>query len=629
VTAVIALLEPRVPALGLGVLYLLAVVPIALVYGSVAADTVSVASMVAFSYLFLPPRYSLDPGSSERWSVLVAFVLCSLVVTQLAARSQREARRSAQLAEEQAALRRVATLVAQTESTSEIFEAVTREIGLLCGADLARMERYESDGTVTAVAAWSREGDGRLAVGTRFAVVGTSIAAQVRETDRPARVDSFAGASGPIAREALALRIRSSVGCPIAVGGRTWGVIAASSTSEAPFPADTESQIGEFTELVSTAVSNAQAHEESVRLTDEQAALRRVATLVARAAPPSDVFTAVADELARLLDADTTMIARADPDAMMTVVARFGGGGEPTPMASRWTLEQPAIVAKVVQTGGSVRVDDGGDSGTFGDPSDSIGAGSSVATPVLVAGRLWGATIVAKECEPLAADAERRTVAFTELVATAIANADARAQLIASRARLLTAGDDARRRVVRDLHDGAQQRLVHTIIALKLARRAQQRDDDSVDEFMADALEQAQQANEELRELAHGILPPVLASGGLQPAVKVLVSRLRVPVEVAVPGERLPAEIEASAYFVIAEALTNVVKHARARRAEINAWVDDRVLHLDVRDDGIGGARADGTGLVGLHDRLAALGGRLRVESPAEGGTRIAATLPL
>jgi signal transduction histidine kinase len=376
-------------------------------------------------------------------------------------------------------------------------------------------------------------------------------------------------------------------------------------------------------------VSNAQAREESVRLTDEQAALRRVATLVARAAPPSDVFTAVADELARLLDADTTMIARADPDAMMTVVARSGGGGEPTPMASRWTLEQPAIVAKVVQTGGSVRVDDGGDSGTFGDPSDSIGAGSSIATPVLVAGRLWGATIVAKEREPLAADAERRTVAFTELVATAIANADARAQLIASRARLLTAGDDARRRVVRDLHDGAQQRLVHTIIALKLARRAQQRDDDSVDEFMADALEQAQQANEELRELAHGILPPVLASGGLQPAVKVLVSRLRVPVEVAVPGERLPAEIEASAYFVIAEALTNVVKHARAQSAEINAWVDDRVLHLDVRDDGIGGARADGTGLVGLHDRLAALGGRLRVESPADGGTRIAATLPL
>ena len=628
VTAVIALLEPRVPALGLGVLYLLAVVPVALVYGSVVADAVSVASMVVFSYMFLPPRYSLDPGSPERWSVLVAFLASALVVTQLAARSRRETRRSAQLADEQAALRRVATLVAETESTSEIFEAVTREVGLLCGADLARMERYESDGTVTAVAAWSREGDARLAVGTRFAVVGTSIAARVRETDRPARVDSFAGASGPIAREALALEIRSSVGCPIAVGGRTWGVIAASSTSEAPFPTDTESQIGEFTELVSTAVSNAQAREESLRLTDEQAALRRVATLVARAAPPSDVFRAVADELARLLDADTAIIARADPGAMMTVVARCGGRGEPTPMASRWTLEQPAIVARAVQTGGPVRVDNG-DFGALGDASDSIGVGSSIATPVLVAGRLWGTTIVAKEREPLADDAERRTVAFTELVATAIANADGRTQLIASRARLLTAGDDARRRVVRDLHDGAQQRLVHTIIALKLARRAQQNDDDSADEFMADALEQAEQANEELRELAHGILPPVLASGGLQPAVKVLVSRLRVPVEVAVPGERLPAEIEASAYFVIAEALTNVVKHARAQSAEINAWVDESVLHLDVRDDGIGGARADGTGLVGLHDRLAALGGRLRVESPEDGGTRIAATLPL
>jgi signal transduction histidine kinase/CHASE3 domain sensor protein len=518
------------------------------------------------------------------------------------------------LADEQAALRRVATLVAQTESTSEIFEAVTREVGLLCGADLARMERYESDGTVSAIAAWSGD-DAALAVATRFALEGPSIAALVRDTHQPARVDSFEGASGPIAREAQALEIRSSVGCPIVVGGRTWGVIAASTRGEAPFPTDTESQIGEFTELVATAVSNAQARAESSRLNGEQAALRRVATLVAQEAPPGEVFTAVADELAQLLDADTTMIARVDPDEMMTIVARSGGRAEETPFPGRWTLEQPTIVAAVVQTGGSVRIDD-----------DS---GDSVATPVHVAGRVWGATIVATQREPLTADAEQRMADFTELVATAIANADARAQLIASRARVLTAGDDARRRVVRDLHDGAQQRLVTTIIALKLARQAQQDEDESADALLVDALEQAEQANAELRELAHGLLPPVLARGGLQAGVNALVSRLRVPVDVDVSGGRLPPEIEASAYFVVAEALTNVVKHSRAQSAQIKAWLEGGELHLDVRDDGVGGARADGTGLLGLHDRLASLGGRLQVESPPNGGTRIAATLPL
>jgi signal transduction histidine kinase len=213
-------------------------------------------------------------------------------------------------------------------------------------------------------------------------------------------------------------------------------------------------------------------------------------------------------------------------------------------------------------------------------------------------------------------------------VATAIANADARAQLIASRARVLTAGDDARRRVVRDLHDGAQQRLVTTIMALRLAREAQH-DGQAADALMADALEQAEEANAELRELAHGLLPPVLARGGLRAGLDALVSRLSVPVDVAVPGERLPPQIEASAYFVVAEALTNVVKHSRAQSAQIKAWLEGGELHLDVRDDGVGGARADGTGLLGLHDRLASLGGRLQVESPPNGGTRIAATLPL
>jgi signal transduction histidine kinase len=319
------------------------------------------------------------------------------------------------------------------------------------------------------------------------------------------------------------------------------------------------------------------------------------------------VFTAVADELGRLLGADSAMVVRIDPGEA-TVVARWGAADGDDP---------PAIMADVVRTGGSVRAD------------DSAGGGSSVATPVLVAGRLWGATIVATASEPLAADTEPRMADFTELVATAIANADGRAQLVASRTRLLTAGDEARRRVVRDLHDGAQQRLVHTIITLKLARSAGEDDGESADALVAEALEQAEQANAELRELSHGILPAGLSRGGLRAAVGALVARVRVPVDVSVASDRLPAEIEASAYFVVAEALTNVVKHSQAESAEVRAWVEDSTLHVDVRDDGIGGARTDGTGLLGLNDRVTALGGRLRIESPPGGGTRIAATLPL
>jgi signal transduction histidine kinase len=201
--------------------------------------------------------------------------------------------------------------------------------------------------------------------------------------------------------------------------------------------------------------------------------------------------------------------------------------------------------------------------------------------------------------------------------------------LAASRARIVAATDEERRRVVRDLHDGAQQRLVQTIVTLKLAQSEAQNDGESADALVVEALDHAERANAELRELAHGILPGALTRGGLRVGVDALVSRMRMPVELAVHGERLPPEIEASAYFVIAEALTNVVKHSLAERAGVKAWVEDSVLHLEIRDDGVGGARPDGAGLVGLQDRVAALGGRLRVESPPEGGTRIAATLPL
>jgi signal transduction histidine kinase len=229
----------------------------------------------------------------------------------------------------------------------------------------------------------------------------------------------------------------------------------------------------------------------------------------------------------------------------------------------------------------------------------------------------------------LPAGTEERIGQFTALVATAISNVEARRELAASRARIVVATDDERRRVVRDLHDGAQQRLVHTIITLKLARRALDRDQEAAPALVGDALHHAERANVELRELAHGILPDVLTRGGLRGGVDALASRMLVPVEIDVSVGRLPTAVEATAYFVVAEALTNVAKHARAGHAQVIARVEDGTLGVQVRDDGVGGAWRGGNGLVGLADRLAALDGELRVESPADGGTLIAAAIPI
>ena len=222
ISGLVALLEPHVPVLSLLVLYLLAVLPVAIVWGTVLAAVTSILSTVVFAYLFVPPRGSIQVTDWRELVAMAVFLVTAVVVGELAARSRREAQESARLSEEQSALRRVATLVAQAGSPQVVFEAVTREVGLLCNADLARMERYEPDGTVTGVAAWGRI-PVELAVGTRFGLDGLSIARGVKETGGPVRVDSFGQDRGAIAREARAVGIRSSVGCPILVGGRLWG----------------------------------------------------------------------------------------------------------------------------------------------------------------------------------------------------------------------------------------------------------------------------------------------------------------------------------------------------------------------------------------------------------------------
>jgi len=532
------------------------------------------------------------------------------------------------LAEEQAALRRVATLVARQTPQADVFGAVAEEIGRLLGVDAIEMIRYEDDRVAAVVASW-----GALApavpIGTRVPLGGQNVTSLVFRTGRAARLDDYGDATGRIAEVATAGGMRSAVGTPIHVEARLWGAMIAASTHDDAPPPDTESRMGQFTELMATAIANAEARAEVARLADEQAALRRVATLVAQGAPPPAVFDAATAEVSRLVGASAVTLARYEDDGLVVLAHRATDihlrVGQRVPMHSS------DLTATVARTGRTARRDGVRDGST---PIAGIlrraGVRSTVAAPVVVDGRTWG--VLAATWTDAAAPpegTEERVAGFAELLDTAIANADSRDQLTASRARVLAAGDDARRRVVRDLHDGAQQRLVHTIITLKLARRALAAGGANAESQLAEALENAERANAEVRELAHGILPWGLTQGGLSAAVRDFVERLELPVDVEVSAGRLARDIEASAYFIVAEALTNVVKHAGASRATVRAAVEDGCLRIEVADDGRGGADPQGYGLLGIADRVAALGGKLDIESGERGGTVLIARLPL
>jgi signal transduction histidine kinase len=350
--------------------------------------------------------------------------------------------------------------------------------------------------------------------------------------------------------------------------------------------------------------------------------------LVARGVPPEEVFASVTEELARLLLAEMANLIRFESDGTYTMLASARG----FPVGGRWPIGGKNPTTTIFETGRPVRSDDYDDNATGPQVGIAREAGlrSTVGVPILVEGRLWGAIGVGSTREALPPDTEARLSSFTELVATAIANAESRAALAASRARIVAAADESRRRIERDLHDGAQQRLVQAVIVLKLALRALSDGDAGAGEIVAEALRHAEQANAELRELAHGIVPAALTRGGLQAGVDALVSRVSLPVSVDVTVERLPAALEATAYFVVSEALTNVVKHAQAAGARVTAQVESGELRVEVRDDGVGGAQGgDGTGLGGLQDRVAALDGRFELESPPGGGTRVCALLPV
>jgi PAS domain S-box-containing protein len=369
------------------------------------------------------------------------------------------------------------------------------------------------------------------------------------------------------------------------------------------------------------------------RLAAEQRALRRVATLVAAESSPERVFTAVSEECARVLQVNSSAVFRYDGHETATIVGRVNRDGvNVLPVGGRLAAGESSAVGRVLRTGAPARIDDWGGVKGDDDIADAIfrvGYRSSAAAPIVVAGELWGAVAIASE-DPLPHDAERRLAAFCELVSLAVASAQARADLIASRARLVSAGDEQRRRLERNLHDGAQQHLVSVAVKLRVAQTQLQARPDVAAKLVEESLHELGVGLEELREIARGLHPAILTEQGLRRALDALAERLPVTVAIDAPEERLPAPVEATAYYIVSEALTNVVKHAGAAAAQVAVRVDGDALRCSITDDGRGGAGVvAGGGLVGLRDRAEAAGGTLSVVSPPGGGTVVTASLPL
>jgi signal transduction histidine kinase len=539
------------------------------------------------------------------------------------------------LAEQQAALRRVATLVARGAAPEEVFAAVTEEIGQLLPVDSAGMGRYEPDGTLIFVASWGRAVD-FVPVGSRWSAEGKNLGTIVFETGRPARIDSYAEATGRVGVTAREKGVRSSVGTPLVVEGRLWGVVGAGSSGEQPLPADTEARLVSFTELLATAIANAENRAALARLADEQAALRRVATLVARGPAPAELFAAVTGEAGRLLGAHLAGMARYESDHTVTVLATWAAEGEQHPLVpGPWPLEGEDLASTVFRTGRPVRIDDyhdvPGRIAAF--VREELGIRSSVASPIVVEGQLWGVLFLhSKQThEPFPRDTESRLTGFTELVATAIANAESRAALATSRARIVAAADETRRRIERDLHDGTQQHLVSLLLELRALQATVPPQLGELRGALSRVAGRLAGVIDQVREISHGIHPAILSTSGLQSALKALARRSAVPVELDLrAGQRLPEQVEVAAYYAVSEALANAAKHAHASVVHVELGTRDAIVRLAIRDDGIGGADpAQGSGLVGLSDRIEALGGKLEFTSPAGNGTTLLIEIPV
>ena len=536
---------------------------------------------------------------------------------------------------EQAALKRVAVTVATETAAERVFDVVTEEVARLLGADAANLVRFGpnlDEGLI--VGKWSEPGVQIPGAGTIVAIEDGSPLTKVARTGAPARLATDdPGVPAELHGRLTALGVTSLVAAPIVVSGHIWGAVVVSLTGDLRFPANAEERLGQFAALVAVALANAQAREELATLADEQAALSRVAVAVATEEHPERLFNAVSEEIGRLFGARAAATMRYVEDAdEAEIVGGWERDGQfEAPLGVRLPFQGGAI-ARVRHTGETARIDLENEPPDVQEHMVAADVSSAVAAPIVVSGRLWGATSISiSGPDRFPADVEARLEKFTNLVAVALANAEAHEQLTASRARIVQAGDAERRRLERNLHDGAQQRFVSLALGLRLAQSQLTADPGAAVDLLARAGEELALGLEELRELARGIHPAVLTDRGLAAAVEALAARATLPVELnGLPSERLPEPIEAAAYYVVSESLANVAKYAAASQAQVDLARDDGLLVVEVSDDGVGGADpGEGSGLRGLTDRVEALGGRLQVSSERGRGTTVRAELPL
>jgi signal transduction histidine kinase len=582
----------------------------------------------------------LPAGTENRLHQFIELIATAIANYEARADLAASEARAGELADEQAALRRVATLVARGVGPEEVFSAVTNEMAQLFGSSRALVGRFEPDGSAMVVVGVS-SGIRRVPIGSRWQLEDYMASTRVYRAGHPVRVErsDFEHVSGPMADVQREIGAVSIVGAPIVVEGKQWGFVTVTNVNK-PLPADAEKRLEKFTELVATAIANAESRAELAgseararKLAEEQASLRRVATLVAEGAAATEVFDAVIAEVGQLLGAAQVGLARYENEHEISVLAIRGQSPEVLRAGVRLPLDGDSVNARILRTGRSARLnfaEEGNGSITEVLRRDNVNA--TVGAPIVVDGALWGMVGASwRGHDQPPADAEERLAQFAELLDTAIANADSRDQLMASRARVIAAADESRRRIERDLHDGAQQRLVTLAVALQ---RAQAKIPSALDEVRTDLGRVADGltgAVNELRDLSRGIHPAILTEGGLSPALKALGRRSEVRVKLDVGFEqRLPDQVEVAAYYTVSEALTNASKHAGATRVWVSLRVKDDVLLLSVRDDGVGGADARrGSGLTGLRDRIEALGGKIEIESPSGSGTLVEVEIPI
>jgi signal transduction histidine kinase len=554
---------------------------------------------------------------------------------ELAARAEQQEADLRMLVQEQAALNRVAVTVATESAAERVFDVVTEEVARLLGADAANLvcfSRTFDEGLI--VGKWSEPGVRIPGAGTVVAIADGSALSRVARTGAPARMATDdPEVPSELHERLIALGVTSLVAAPIVVSGEIWGALVVSVTRDLEFAANVEERLGQFSGLVAVAIANTQAREELATLAAEQAALSRVAVAVATEEHPERLFSAVSEEIGRLFGARAAATVRYvdDPGAAEIVGGWERDGRFDAPMGVRLPFQGGAI-ARVAQTGRAARIDLDTEPPDLQEHMIAAGVSCGVAAPIVVSGRLWGATSISiNGPERFPPNVEARLEKFTSLVAVALANAEAREQLTASRARIVQAGDAERRRLERNLHDGAQQRLVSLALRLRVAESRLADDPAAAAGLIAEASDELALGLDELRELARGIHPAILTDHGLTPAVEALAARATLPVDVSgLPPERLSEPIEAAAFYVVSESLTNVAKYASASRAQVDLVRDNGLLVVEVSDDGVGGADADkGSGLRGLSDRVEALGGRLRVSSEPGRGTTVRAELPV